>query len=70
MCMGADLSRPPPMYRPGGNPLPTRMNVLKLIIGLRVLDDHGATGRYIGGGRDKSAPTVGCLPTTISYTRL
>jgi len=28
------------------------------------------TGRYIGAGRDKSGPTVGCLPTTISYTLL
>ncbi len=44
--------------------------MLKLIIGLRLLDDHGATGRYIGAGRGKPAPTVGCLPTTISYTRL
>src|SRR5260370_30459515 len=67
--VGADLSRPAPMYRPGGNPLPTRMHVLKLMIGLRLLHDHGATGRYIGAGRGKPAPTVGCLPTTISYTR-
>ena len=29
-----------------------------------------ATGRYIGGGRGKPAPTVGCLPTTISYTHM
>ena len=66
--VGPDLSRPPPMYRPGRNPLHTRMKVLKLMIGLRLLDDDGATGRYIGGGRGKPAPTVGCLPTTISYT--
>src|SRR5258708_27943699 len=25
------------------------------------------TGRYIGGGRDKSAPTVCCWPTPNSY---
>ncbi len=62
------LSRPAPMYRPGGNPLPTRMHVLKLMIGLRLLDDDGATGRYIGAGRGKPAPTVGCLSTNNSYT--
>jgi len=28
-----------------------------------------ATGRYIGGGRGKPAPTVGYLPTTNSYAR-
>src|SRR5260370_40957275 len=30
--VGPDLSRPAPIYRPVGNPPPTRMNGLKLII--------------------------------------
>ena len=30
--VGPDVSRPAPIDRPGGNSLPTRMNVLKLMI--------------------------------------
>src|SRR5260370_32445538 len=41
---------------------------IRRCIGFRLCDDHGALGRYIGGGRGKPAPTVGCLPTTNSYT--
>src|SRR5260370_18986699 len=33
-AVGPDLSRPPPMYRPVGNPPPTRIILLKLILGL------------------------------------
>src|SRR5260370_8942461 len=62
------LSRPPPMYRPDGNPPSTPIILLKLIIGLCLLDGNGATGRYIRAGRGKPAPTIGCLPTKNSYT--
>jgi hypothetical protein len=37
--VGPDLSRPPPIYWPVGKPPRTRMNVLKPMIGLRLLDD-------------------------------
>ena len=40
--VGPDLSRPAPIYRPGGNSLPTRINVLKLIIAPTA--DLSATG--------------------------
>jgi hypothetical protein len=39
------------------------MHVLKLMIGLRLLDDHGASGRYIGGGRGEPASTLAWLQT-------
>ncbi len=39
------VSRPPPIDRPVGNPRHTRMHVLKLIIGLRLLGGDDATGR-------------------------
>ena len=37
--VGPDLSRPAPIDRPVGNPPPTRMHVLKLIIGLAGLSE-------------------------------
>src|SRR6266849_2146562 len=45
--VGRDLSPPPPIDRPVGNPPPTQMNVLKLII-----PPHGGAA---GGGMARSA---------------
>ena len=45
--VGRDLSPPLPIDRPVGNPPPTPMSVLQLMIGFRLLDDDGATGRSI-----------------------
>src|SRR5713226_545196 len=66
--VGAGLPRPPPMYRPV-SPWSSSKRGLIMSFNTFIQACGGLlTGRYIGGGRGKPAPTVGCLPTPVSYT--